>query len=172
MKNILLFMMASLAAAAYGNEPVVETAGEPTTTPSAQSGATPAVTSTGVESVAPPVDDATAATYIETSATLQLNGKVCGTQKGKMLSGVRSALTGRLEGVVPKTFVSIDVLPVIENGKIKYKMTILMEKANGDSSKVTADGITDPTVPLKYAFGKEGTAYNAEVIFTLAGNKP
>lgn len=156
MKNILALMMVGL---------VTEMA----------CGADPVTSPTAVPAAAAPLAETTsdtAATYVETSATLLLNGKECGTQRGKMLSGVRTALTGRLEGVVPKTFVSIDVLPEIENGKIKYKMTILMEKANGDTSKVTADGITDPTVPLKYSFGKDGTAYNAEVIFTLAGNKP
>jgi len=156
MKNILALMVVGLVTEmAYGEDPV--------TSPTAVPAAAAPLTETASDS---------APAYIETSAKLLVNGKECGTQRGKMLSGVRTALTGRLEGVEPKTFVSIDVLPQIENGKIKYKMTILMEKANGDISKVTADGITDPTVPLKYAFGKEGTAYNAEVIFTLAGNKP
>jgi hypothetical protein len=162
MKNLSLLMMIGLVATAFGEEPVPSPTAEPV------AAASPAVRAEVPAS--PTVGDS--ATYIEASATLQLNGKECGTQKGKMLSGVRSALTGRLEGVEPKTYVSIDVLPVIEGGRIKYKMTIMMEKANGDTSKVTADGVTDPTVPLKYAFGKDGSAYNAEVIFTLAGNKP
>ena len=111
------------------------------------------------------------AAYVEAAATLMVDGKVCGTPRGKMLSGVRCTLESRLEGVEPKTWFSLDVTPTVEDGKIKYSLTITVEKANGDSSTVTAEGVTDPTVPLKYAVGKEGTPYSAEVIFTMAANR-
>lgn len=109
--------------------------------------------------------------FVEAAVTLELNGKVCGTPRGRMMSGVRTALNTRLDTSNPKSWLSVDVLPVVEDGKIKYKMTILVERANGDSSKVTVDGVTDPTVPLKYTFGKEGTSYNAEVVFTMAKSR-
>lgn len=107
--------------------------------------------------------------YIETAATLTVNGKVSSTPKGRVLTGVRTRMESRLQGVEPKTWFSVEVLPTLENGRVRYDLTVAVDKTGSEKVTTSTQGATDLSTPVKCTVtAKDGTKYDAEVTFTMA----